>query len=68
MLLPPSKIRLDLTGNKSNLLSLFATSAKLAQQFDVNQEEVLHEIRSGDYDNAVKVINKYFGEHVEILQ
>ena len=29
--------------------------------------KIISEMQSGDYDNLVKVFDKYFGDHVELL-
>ena len=39
------------------------------QQIDMQQKlKIISEMQSGDYDNLVKVFDKYFGDHVRLYK
>mgnify|MGYP003678682694 FL=1 len=44
------------------------TAKKLATQLDFPQQFILNEMMSGDYENLVKVFDKYFGSVVTLYR
>ena len=54
-------IEIDLTGPQGNAYFLMGTAKKLATQLDFPQQFILNEMMSGDYENLVKVFDKFFG-------
>ena len=57
-------IEIDLTGPQGNVFVLIGYAKKFAQQLGLEPNEVQKEMMSGDYENAVNVFDKYFGEFV----
>ena len=60
-------IEIDLTGPQGNAFFLLGTAKKLARELGLNGNEILNEMKSGDYDNLVKVFDKNFGSFVTLL-
>ena len=61
---PPSEIVIDLTGPEGNAFSLMARASDFAKQLGFDAEEIIEEMKSGDYENLVSVFDKYFGDYV----
>jgi len=61
-------ITIDLTGPQGNAFFLIGTATKLARQLDLNEYEVLNEMRSGDYENLLQVFDRYFGSFVTLYR
>ena len=57
-------ITIDLSGPQGNAFFLLGTATKLARQLDLNEYEVLNEMKSGDYENLLRVFDSYFGDFV----
>ena len=57
-------IEIDLSGPQGNAFFLLGTATKLARQLDLNEYEVLNEMKSGDYENLLQVFDSYFGDFV----
>lgn len=57
-------ITIDLSGPQGNAFFLLGTATKLARQLDLNEYEVLNEMKSGDYENLLQVFDSYFGDFV----
>ena len=63
------KMVIDLTGPDGNAFVLLAIASKLGKQlkFDQEQQEqILTDMRSGDYENLIKVFDKNFGGYVDL--
>jgi hypothetical protein len=58
------KIEIDLTGPHGNAFYILGVAKSLCKQLDFNESFVLNEMKSGDYDNLIKVFDKYFGSVV----
>ncbi len=63
-----SKIEIDLTGPQGNAFFLLGTASKLAKQLELNSEEILTEMQSGDYENLIEVFDNYFGDFVNLYR
>jgi hypothetical protein len=61
-------ITIDLTGPQGNAFFLIGTATKLARQLDLNEYEVLNEMKSGDYENLLQVFDRYFGSFVTLYR
>lgn len=61
---PPSEIIIDLTGPEGNAFSLMARASDFAKQLGFDAEEIIEEMKSGDYENLISVFDKYFGDYV----
>lgn len=58
------KLEIDLTGPQGNLFFLIGTAMNLAKQVGLDGKEIQAEMMSGDYENAIRVFDKIFGEFV----
>ena len=61
-------IEIDLTGPQGNTFFLLGTAKNLARQLDFNESFILNEMRSGDYENLIKVFDHYFGSVVTLYR
>ena len=60
---------IDLTGPEGNAFYLLGTASKLCKQIGISSErtdEILDEMKSSDYENLIKVFDKYFGKVVDL--
>ena len=56
-----SKIVIDLTGPDGNAFVLLGLAKRLCAQFELEYDTVRNEMTSGDYENLVQILEKYFG-------
>ncbi len=61
-------IEIDLTGPQGNVFFLIGTAKNLAKQLGIDGTSVQKEMMSGDYENAVNVFDKYFGNFVTLYR
>jgi hypothetical protein len=61
-------IEIDLTGPQGNAFFLIGTATRLARQLDLNEYEVLTEMKSGDYENLLQVFDRHFGSFVTLYR
>ena len=61
-------IEIDLTGPQGNVFFLIGTAKNLAKQLGMDSSSVQKEMMSGDYENAVNVFDKYFGDFVTLYR
>ncbi len=59
-----SKLEIDLSGPEGNAFYLLGIATSLAKQLGVDKDSVLQEMKSGDYSNLVKTMDKYFGDFI----
>lgn len=59
-----SMIEIDLTGEQGNVFYLMSTGMNYCRQLGMDKERFLTEMKSGDYENSIKVFDKYFGHFV----
>jgi hypothetical protein len=59
-----TEIVIDLTGPDGNAFFLLGTAGNLAKQLGLNEDSVTKEMMGGDYENLLKVFDKYFGDFV----
>ena len=57
-------IKIDLTGPQGNVFFLIGAAQKLSKSLGLDPEKVSEEMMAGNYNNAVDVFDKYFGEYV----
>jgi hypothetical protein len=60
---------IDLTGPDGNAYYLLGTAMNLCKQLDLSSEkteEILDEMKSSDYENLIKVFDKYFGKLIDL--
>ena len=58
------EIIIDLTGPDGNAFALMGSAKRLAKWLGLDSDKILSEMRSGDYENLIKVFDKYFGDFV----
>lgn len=63
-----SKIEIDLTGPDGNAFYLLGMARKLAIKLNLDGEAICNEMKTGDYENLLKVFDKYFGEYVTLYR
>lgn len=54
-------IEVDLTGPQGNAFYLMGLASQLSKKMELDTEVILEEMRSGDYENLIKVFDNYFG-------
>ena len=64
--MPRGPIEIDLTGPDGNAFALMGIANNLRKQLDldISQQAMLDEMMSGDYENLLAVMEKYFGEYI----
>lgn len=55
---------IDLTGPDGNAYALMAYASRFCKQLGLDSDEVISEMKSGDYENLVEVFDSYFGSFV----
>ena len=58
------QIEIDLTGPDGNVFYLIAQGGRYCKQLGLNSEVFTRRMMSGDYENSIKVFDKYFGHFV----
>ena len=61
-------IVIDLTGPKGNAYFLMGMVKKLSNQLDMDGNEILKDMTSGDYENLIQVFDKNFGSVVTLYR
>jgi hypothetical protein len=61
-------IEIDLTGPDGNAFVLIGYGSRLAKQLGLDKDAIQKEMMSGDYENLLKVFDKYFGEFVTLYR
>ena len=62
------KRKIDLTGPDGNAFVLLGLAKSFSEQLNLNWEEISEEMKSGDYENLIKVFDKYFGEIIDLYR
>ena len=57
-------IVIDLTGPEGNAFCLMGYANKFARQLNLDGSTIIAEMKSGDYENLLKVFDSYFGDYV----
>ena len=55
---------IDLTGPEGNAYCLMGYAKKFARQLDLDGNQIIEEMKSGDYENLVATFDKHFGDYV----
>jgi hypothetical protein len=63
-----SGIEIDLTGPDGNAFVLIGTAGNLAKQLGLDSKVIRTEMMAGDYENLIKVFDKYFGNFVTLYR
>ena len=60
---------IDLTGPEGNAFYLLGTAKRYCGYLDLSSEkteEILTELKSGDYEHLIKTFDKYFGTAIDL--
>jgi hypothetical protein len=60
------KIVVDLTGPQGNAYWLMGYASSLCKQLKWDSKPILDDMKSGDYENLIKVFDKNFGSVVDL--
>ena len=66
----PRKREINLLGPDGNAYFLLATADNLSKQLDLGddvREKISDEMKSSDYENLIKVFDKYFGKFIDLV-
>jgi len=55
---------IDLTGPQGNAHYLIGRAIVLSKQLGIDSDSIIQNMKSGDYDNLIKVFDKHFGSFV----
>lgn len=58
------KVEIDLTGPDGNAFVLLGYASRWSKQFGLDENQISKEMRSGDYENLVDTLEKYFGDYI----
>jgi len=53
-----------LTGPQGNAFYLMKRAIELSKQLGLDSDSIIQNMKSGDYDNLIKVFDKHFGSFV----
>ena len=57
-------IVIDLTGPDGNAFALLGYATKFAKQLNFDEDKIINKMMEGDYENLLKVFDRYFGDYV----
>lgn len=60
--------QIDLTGPDGNAYVLLGYASRYAQELGLDPDEITKEMRSGNYENLIKVFDKHFGQFVDLVR
>jgi hypothetical protein len=60
----PNTIQIDLMGPQGNAFYLLGVANDLARKLGLDKNAILEEMKSGDYENLLQVMEKYFGDYI----
>ena len=63
---PRDEIVIDITGPAGNAFSLMAQAKRFAIQLDLNENAIIKDMMSGDYEHLLKVFDNHFGHFVTL--
>jgi hypothetical protein len=55
---------IDLTGPQGNAFFLLGQAGQYARKLGLDGDQIITEMKSGDYENLVAVFDHYFGDYV----
>jgi len=58
---------IGLRGPEGNSFVLLGKAGELAKQLGLDDKAIKAEMMSGGYDNLIRVFDKYFGQHVDLV-
>lgn len=63
--------KIDLAGPDGNAFALMGYASNFGRQLGKSKEEIneiIQEMKSGDYDNLIETFDKYFGDFVDLVK
>ena len=57
-------IVIDLTGPDGNAFALMGYATRFAKQLNFDEDKIINKMMEGDYENLLKVFDRYFGDYV----
>lgn len=57
---------LDLAGPEGNVFNLMGIAQNIAKKLDLDGKAIINEMKASDYNNAVYVFNREFGQFFDI--
>lgn len=58
------KIEIDLTGPEGNAFVLMGKVNVLARQLGLDPNPIIADMKSGDYEHLLQVMEKHFGDYI----
>jgi hypothetical protein len=55
---------IDLTGPQGNAFFLMGQADRYARQLGLDNDMIISEMMSGNYENLINVFDRYFGDYV----
>jgi len=55
---------IDLTGPQGNAFFLMGQAGQYARRLGLDGDQIINEMKSGNYENLVQVFDRYFGDYV----
>jgi hypothetical protein len=59
-------VNIDLSGPDGNAFALMGYAKKFSRQLELNDNVIIQEMMSGDYENLLEVFQKHFGDYVTL--
>ncbi len=59
---------IDLSGPEGNAYVLMGYAKQWASQLDLDFNKIIDEMMSGNYENLLNVLEKYFGDYIILLR
>ena len=60
-------VTIDLSGQDGNGFALMGHAKNFARQMGLDGDEIVYEMRQGDYEDLVDVFKRYFDGVVEVI-
>lgn len=57
---------IDLSGPEGNAYYLLGLAKKYANQLGKDDEAIINEMKSGDYENLITVFDREFGDYIDL--
>ena len=61
-------IEIDLNGTQGNAFYLLGIASKFSRQLMLDEEKIISDMKSSDYENLIKVFDKYFGDYITLYR
>ena len=62
------KREIDLNGSEGNAFCLMGIAQNYAKQLGLDGKKITSEMMSGNYENLIRVFDKYFGDYVDLIR